>query len=662
MHYLTRNNSVQEYALTGTAVLFEIGRAVILMASEEILTAHGVIEVPNADSDLVSRVVKTHGLWGGIETYLCSMMIPDAGMVFDVGAYIGTFTLGIKHHVPSARIVAVEPSAMAYDLLRRNVERNLLKSVFLVNCAVDEQSGYLHLTRSVETNRGADVYSSDDNESGGVASTTLKILRDEYGDYRFVKLDVEGYESAAIRGDLDYIARERPVVWAECNEGAASFDTFEVLKALGLMPYYIAFPSIEWGKPINGAAILSRFAYEAAIVGGVERMPSRVLERQDIIAGRIESRDHLREFLWRTPRWALPEWEQLSRPELIGIVGHCHRDVAYSDFFCFSSSGIVKQKPEKTTKGQAVKDSERKETLFLPEYGSGTLDDILILSEGGALDGEPIVDGQISQPSEVSIQGFRLNYVDLLRPFSETVESLRVLELGAGYGNATYGFLNNFQAELYVASEPFESAAKTLRSNLNRWGYKAPKVVVGIYDGNKKPKIPAASVNVIFGHSVLHHVLHWRQMLDYMVNILDSPGILFFGEPFREPWMLTTIVAKIIVERGVSLPTARKLGNFVSSIERRVDRSDDLEYLAQQQDKHLFSFSDIMEYAAANGLEIRFANREGKSSRRMKSLLYGFVTDQERSLVDDVVETILGSRWDGVFSSDIFLPFSLQKK
>src|SRR5690242_18805977 len=60
-------------------------------------------------------------------------------ILFDIGAYDGTFTMGWKKSYPDAQIYCFEPCKKTYDILKTNTSS--LKNIKLYNKAISSQNG-----------------------------------------------------------------------------------------------------------------------------------------------------------------------------------------------------------------------------------------------------------------------------------------------------------------------------------------------------------------------------------------------------------------------------------------------------------------------------------------------------------------------------------------
>ncbi len=120
--------------------------------------------------------------------------------VIDCGANVGMSVLFFKALYPDSEVVAIEPHPAAFSLLSRNVERNRLRGVRLINAAVAEADGELRL--HFESGDAGSLTASVDPAWGGRSSQAVSAMRvsslaGETVD--FLKLDVEGAEYGVIR-------------------------------------------------------------------------------------------------------------------------------------------------------------------------------------------------------------------------------------------------------------------------------------------------------------------------------------------------------------------------------------------------------------------------------------------------------------------------------
>ncbi len=132
-------------------------------------------------------------------------------VVADVGANIGVYSMLAASLVgPEGSVVAFEPDPFNIERLRRQVQRNQLSQLHIVEAAVAECVSELFLKA------GKDSLSSvamSPREGIPVAAVSLDSYFESRQPPVYVKVDVEGYEEAVVRGASSLMHRNFPLVW-----------------------------------------------------------------------------------------------------------------------------------------------------------------------------------------------------------------------------------------------------------------------------------------------------------------------------------------------------------------------------------------------------------------------------------------------------------------
>jgi len=184
----------------------------------------------------------------------------DRRSVFvDVGANVGIFTLQLARRLtPENRIVAFEPNPEVYRELMGNLERNdLVQRVSVHAAALGDEPASMTLTIPMENIGGASLARGAGNGGGSGTATVPKagsgskpglsgvgpckqvqvpVIRfddwwREGGCCRItlLKIDVEGHELAVLRGMLQMLRSQRPVLIVEVTYEQAHAASFEAL-------------------------------------------------------------------------------------------------------------------------------------------------------------------------------------------------------------------------------------------------------------------------------------------------------------------------------------------------------------------------------------------------------------------------------------------------
>lgn len=124
-------------------------------------------------------------------------------VVCDVGANIGTYSLPLARLVGErGHVLAFEPNRSTRACLRQNLRQNLLHNVSVVPAAAGPASGSARLV--VTADNLGEVHLASPAQRGDVtvdvATIDAEVERRGLRRVDFIKLDVEGFELAALRG------------------------------------------------------------------------------------------------------------------------------------------------------------------------------------------------------------------------------------------------------------------------------------------------------------------------------------------------------------------------------------------------------------------------------------------------------------------------------
>lgn len=314
-------------------------------------TLYGKVSVLDHEHDLISRSLCVHGEWAYTETQLLAPLIQPGDVVWDVGAFLGTFGLGLAQLAHPSRLVAVEANPAILPLLDSNLAANAPCPFEVVHAAVGAPEGRMRpVENSSVENQGATrfEYADDAVNNGCVDSISLRDLRALHGNYDVLKLDIEGMELDALLGDFEYLRDKKPVIWVECNEDVACLRLFSVLKQLGYEPMYVAFPAFRRANFNCSEERIFPMAYEAAILAApAERLAlfSASLSQEECIVRPLATQADLRSALWDTPRWAMQDWAELSKPELVARLGRQSRGEKLGTFLSGKDTQISTVNP-----------------------------------------------------------------------------------------------------------------------------------------------------------------------------------------------------------------------------------------------------------------------------------------------------------------------------
>jgi len=195
------------------------------------------------------------GDWLAVQT---DRLVPENGIIFDIGANIGLLTtVFAKRYVPNGKVYAYEPDLQNVSQLKVNIDINHFNHVYILPIALQSdpkcQQATLHIRRTIDgdgkENRGLSsllelpVY---EVEKQLVLSSTLdkEVKRMGVNRIDFIKIDVEGAEYEVLAGGEKSITEFHPVIQYEYSNELDKMmsthntaDCFFFIKKLGYRQY-----------------------------------------------------------------------------------------------------------------------------------------------------------------------------------------------------------------------------------------------------------------------------------------------------------------------------------------------------------------------------------------------------------------------------------------
>jgi len=161
---------------------------------------------------------------------------PEDAIVIDCGANIGLSVIYVKHHCPSAKIIAFEPDNKNFELLNKNIQSHNLTNVELRKEAVWVEDTMISFKE--EGTMGSKIEQSNDPGNLLVKAVRLKNLLQTKID--FLKLDIEGAEYqvlADIKDDLKNVNNLFVEYHGLFNQSGELIEIFNMLRDAGFNFY-----------------------------------------------------------------------------------------------------------------------------------------------------------------------------------------------------------------------------------------------------------------------------------------------------------------------------------------------------------------------------------------------------------------------------------------
>lgn len=177
-----------------------------------------------------------HGCWLGSYEYekrvLFERSVPEGGIVFDIGANVGFYTLLASILVGKrGEVVAFEPLPRNLRYLKSHLLMNRITNVSVVKAAVSDrdgeccfEEGLTHSTGSISAAGALRVRTVvlDSLVSAGTVPVPTHI-----------KIDVEGAEFSVLRGSMSVLTAHKPVLFLATHGKDVHHRCCDLLRSLG---------------------------------------------------------------------------------------------------------------------------------------------------------------------------------------------------------------------------------------------------------------------------------------------------------------------------------------------------------------------------------------------------------------------------------------------
>lgn len=181
---------------------------ILLEESQDATVTNG----PIAGSKLILNIKKHKYFWlGTYEPWVqkaISQYLQPGMYAWDIGAFIGYYTLLMRRVAGFGRIVAIEPDPESFSILKKHLTINGYEDVVTLPVAVGARQGRVRLERVPGGPSQTKVVECDNGEFNQI---TLDDLLDRFPAPGVVKMDIEGAEADALAGGTRLLEEIRPV-------------------------------------------------------------------------------------------------------------------------------------------------------------------------------------------------------------------------------------------------------------------------------------------------------------------------------------------------------------------------------------------------------------------------------------------------------------------
>lgn len=203
------------------------------------------------ENDVVAKRLLRGEVWEPHFGAIVRCCVEAGDTVADIGANIGYNTVVLARQVgPQGRVIAFEPQSQIRQQLSLNVvENGFSTNVEIFSYALGDQDGVELELEPIDYN--AEVVNVGDTKVGrGGEKIQLRTLDSFRIDrLKFLKLDVQGFETNVIRGADKTIKLCRPLMFVEVEEWnlkAQSTSAVELISSILNLEYTIVWIKNDW--------------------------------------------------------------------------------------------------------------------------------------------------------------------------------------------------------------------------------------------------------------------------------------------------------------------------------------------------------------------------------------------------------------------------------
>jgi len=191
-----------------------------------------------ANDRFIGLALEKYGEYSEGEIVLWRQFIRPGMIVADIGANIGTFTVWMAKTVgPTGRVYAVEPQLQIYQMLVGNLALNEIKNTLTLRGALGASVGQTNVPQvDYDLNNanfgGVSLVGDSNMLVGGPGEVIPVIPLDTIpGPFHFIKIDVEGMELDVLKGAVETLKRDKPILYIENDRPDKSEELIKWLLA-----------------------------------------------------------------------------------------------------------------------------------------------------------------------------------------------------------------------------------------------------------------------------------------------------------------------------------------------------------------------------------------------------------------------------------------------
>lgn len=218
----------------------------------------------------ISKFLFLYGKREILDTGIVMQEIEKDMNVLDIGANIGYYAILEASLLDQGKVYAFEPDPRNVELLKKNIElNNFSEKIKFHPYAVAEKDCFREFNLGRETNLSS--FTREDKKVGSVEVKCIKL--DDFAEIDkidFIRMDIEGYESVAIGGMINFLERKKNLkLQIEVHPSAFNIGEFNFLEELKIMDkfgfkvkYLVSAGTAEPSEILGKGYKLIKFAQE----------------------------------------------------------------------------------------------------------------------------------------------------------------------------------------------------------------------------------------------------------------------------------------------------------------------------------------------------------------------------------------------------------------
>lgn len=157
--------------------------------------------------------------------------VSDEGIILDVGANIGKYSILMANKYSKCKIIAIEPDKRCTEIMRKNIKLNNLNNIEIIDKVASDKPGeidfYLNEKNPARNTlfkkelTGQSSYNGDKNDTDlipkkrTIKSITLDSIPRKGKKIIFIKIDVQGAELLVFKGSRNILKNDHPTILFE---------------------------------------------------------------------------------------------------------------------------------------------------------------------------------------------------------------------------------------------------------------------------------------------------------------------------------------------------------------------------------------------------------------------------------------------------------------